>query len=76
MRVDGRWFQTHHETEQPCQDGGHRPGWVPSVRVEVTDGETQSGVDLESAIGCDHDNAGRLKGVVLWELKLPMIVAT
>lgn len=26
----------HHETEEPCKDGGHAPGRVPSVWMKVT----------------------------------------
>ena len=30
----------HHEAEQTRENGGHGPGGVPRVRVEVCDGET------------------------------------
>lgn len=31
----------HHEAEQTCEDGGHGPGGVPCVWMEVCDGQTQ-----------------------------------
>ncbi len=67
---------THHKTEQSCEDGCYRPGWIPSVRVEITDGEAEPCVDLETAVRCDHEDPRRLEGVVLREQQLPVIIPT
>ena len=45
-----------------CEDGAHRPGWVPSVRMIVRDGETEPGVGLEPTVRGRHQDGGRLEG--------------
>ena len=46
-RTQGRAL-LQHEREQPGQDGGHGPGWVPSVRVVVG---TENQFKLLSVVG-------------------------
>ncbi len=61
---------THHEAEQTSEDSSHRPGWVPGVRMEVTNGETEPCVGLEAAIGSDHHDPRWLEWVILGEHQL------
>lgn len=66
----------HHEAEESGEDGGDRPCGVPGVWMEVTDGETETGLRLEPPIRSDHHYTRRFERVVFREHQLAMVVAT
>ena len=76
QRADGAIAGGGEEGDEGGQRCADAPGGLPVLGVVRGDGQADLGVGLEAAIGREHQEAGRLEGVLWREQDAPMVDAT
>lgn len=76
QRADGAIARRGEEGDEGGQCCADAPGGLPVLGVVRGDGQADLGVGLKAAVGREHQEAGRLEGVLWREQDAPMVDAT